>query len=342
MYDFERGEHEEMAIQMKVWEESFANLMRSVTDSYRSFIPSDRGEPLDDQIFPWSVEGVRHDTHEQLPLHEGDPLTYQSVMQMMAVEAQHWAEYHAYETWTMDPEMKSLFGRIARAEHIHHLRLMSLLPTPHASSEAVLAAETSLLAVYTMCMENEPDEAIRNAYRHIFADHLQHAEYAADLVRTAGCPADWYIGSADLSGGRPLDQQFMKPQDTIWQGAWQGCYDKNTADPRTAVNLDMAIACEVSAWSGYMYAVHMEQDQDQRMHYGAFSSIEDQHVSILDSIKDPSESMIERALIHEQVEMQNYARLMESETNDQVRKVFAELYREDMQHAWLFGQLMHG
>ncbi len=329
-----------MAIQMKVWEESFADWMRGVNDNYRGFIPSERGEPLEEQIFPWSVDGVRKDTHDQLPLHEGDPRTLQSVIQMMAVEAQHWADYRAYGAWTADAEMKSLFGQIARAEHLHHMRLMSLLPTPHATSEAVLAAETAALSAYTMCMENEASETIKKAYRHIFDDHLEHARYAEDLVRNAGCPADWYTGGADLKGGRSLDQQFMKPEDTIWQGDWSGCYDKNTADPRTALNVDMAMAGEVSAWTGYMYSMHMERDQDQRTHYAAFSSIEDQHVSILGSIIDPNETMLERALVHEQVEMQNYQRLMETETNDLAKEVFSDLYREDMEHAWLLGQLV--
>lgn len=329
-----------MAIQMKVWEQSFADWMRSVNDNYRSFIPPDRGEPLEEQIFPWSVEGVREDTHDQLPAHEGDPQTLHAVIQMMAVEAQHWADYRAYGAWTTDSEMKSLFNRIARAEHLHHMRLMSLLPTPHASAEAVLSAETAVLSGYTMCMENEPSESVKSAFRHIYFDHLLHAEYAADLVRKAGCPADWYTGGADLSGGLALDKQFMKPEDTVWQGNWNGCYDKNTADMRTALNVDMAVAAEWAAWSGYMYSLHMEQDQDQRTHYAAFSSIEDQHVSILESIIDPNETMIERALIHEQVEMQNYSRLMESETNELAKKVFSDLYREDMEHAWLLGQLV--
>lgn len=314
--------------------------MQTVSNVYRQLIPSEHGESLEDQIFPWSVSGLKQDMQTPLPAHEGDPRTMYNVMQMMCVEMQHWADYHAYAKMTSDERFKSLLGSLARAEHVHHLKLMSLLPKPHSPSESVLEMETALLTGYNMAIKNETNSVVRSAFSHIFRDHLQHAEFAADRVRDEGCPVDKITGGADLSGGRPLDQQFMKPGDTIWNGRFDGCYSKDTVDVRTLVNVDMLLAGELAAWSGYMCAMENTDDQSLRLNLGAFQSIEDQHMGILGSIKDPRETLLERSLVHEQVEMHNYRMMMEHETNPQAKKVFEDLYREDLEQARLLGQMV--
>jgi rubrerythrin len=258
---------------------------------------------------------------------------------MAGVEAFHWMEYTSYAQWTADKDTKSLLGRIARAEEVHHHMLVSLLPVPHHPIEGILAGEVALLSAYESCIEKEPNDTVCDAYKHIFWDHLEHANYAARQVNAAGCPADAYTGGADLSDGRSLDEQFMNVEDTMWQGSFTGCYDKNDVNPLTLINVDMALSGEYHAWYAYMCAFNHVDDMDMRNHLAAFSSIEGQHVGILGSLKDPSETMLERSLVHENVEIINYDRLRRAESNDRVRQVFDELYMEDLEHARLFGEM---
>ena len=316
-----------------------ADMMQTVSDVYRQFIPSEKGESLDEQIYPWSLDGINKAMKEPFKPHELDPQSLAFCMQMMAVESQHWLDYHAWSEWVSDKELKSLLGQLARAEHVHHMKLMSLIPVPHAPSEAVLSMETAILMAYQNCTETEPNDSIKNAFNHIFQDHLMHAEFAATDVQKKGCDPTTITGGADFSGGRRIEKQFMKVEDTIWQGKFDGCYSKDTVDPQTLVNVDMSMAGEVAAWHGYHCAMENTEEANMRMAWGAFRSIEDQHIGILGSLRDPTEGLLERSLVHEQVEVQNYKMMMDMDINPDVKELFEDLYKEDLQQAWELGQL---
>ncbi|MHB0999338.1 MAG: hypothetical protein ACYC27_08825 [Armatimonadota bacterium] len=313
--------------------------LQTISDTYRQFIPTEEGESLEEQIFPWSMDGIRQKMNQPLPAHDGDPRTMWNIIQMMAVEAQHWFDYHAYAKMTSNPEFKSLLVSLARAEHVHHQMLMSLIPKPHDASEMVLLGEMALIASYHMAMNNEPNDAIKSAFKHISDDHMQHAQFAVQMVQSKGCDPAAMTGKMDLSEARPIEKQFMRPNDVIWQGRFDGSYHKNDVHPQTLINVDMALAGETAAWDKYSCAMKNTDDMNTRTNYAAFQSIEDQHASILGSIKDPMETILDRSLVHEQVEIQNYGMLMMNETNPQVKKVFADLYNEDMEQARLFGQM---
>ena len=233
--------------------------------------------------------------------------------------------------------MKSLLGRLARAEHVHHMKLMSLVPVPHAPSESVLALETAILTAYQSCIETEPNDSIKNAFTHIFDDHVAHAEFAATDVQQKGCRPESYTGGADLRGGRRMEKQFMRVEDTIWQGNFDGCCSKDTVDPQTLFNVDISLAGEMAAWHGYHCAFENTSEDKIRMAWAAFQSIEGQHAGILGSLRDPTESMLERALVHEHVEMQNYGMMMDADVHPRLKEVFEDLYEADLQQAWELG-----
>lgn len=314
-------------------------MMMSVGDVYRQFIPDEHGEPLEEQIFPWSVEGIQQKKQQRLDPEQMDPMTISRILQMKAVEMQHWTEYLAHAKMITDERLKKLLNSVAWAEHMHYLKLLSLLPVPKSPSQAVLKGEISLIHGYDMCLQNEPNDSIRSAFQHIQHDHKQHAEFAAQQLHSQGMDVQKSTGGIDISGGRPLEQQFMKPDDCIWQGQFDGVYKKDSVDPQTLVNVDMSLAGEMAAWTTYGCASLFEHDDGITTHFAAFSSVENQHVSILSSIKDPTETILERALVHEQVEMQNYHKMMEQESHPEVREVFEHLYREDMEQARRLGEL---
>lgn len=314
-------------------------LMLSASDVFRQFIPSEHGESLDEQIYPWSADGIGQKLQQPLSADEADPKTINNILQMRAVEMQHWMHYHTFSKMVTDERFKKLAGAIARAEHMHFWKLHSLLPIPSSHSETLLKEELALLACYDRCSQNEPNESVKSAFSHIGMDHLQHAEFAMHQVEKSGkMDVNRITAGMDLTGGKPLDQQFMKPDDTFWQGQMNGVYSKADVDPQTLINVDQSLAGELAAWTGYACAATFESDSSVKSSMAAMSSVEDQHVAILSSIKDPSETLLERALVHEQVEVRNYRMMMEQEENPKVRKAFEDLYREDMEQARLFGQ----
>lgn len=329
-----------MAARTKEWSAQFEQGMHQVGNVFKQFIPGKEGESLDDQIFNWNREGFKRDMQKPLTIHTSDPTTISNIIQMMAIEMQHWVDYNSFANSVSDPELKNLLLRLARAEEIHQLKLMSLLPKPHDSSEAILNSEVAILSAYSQFIDTEQNEQVKKAFNLMFTDHLLHAEYAAGIVNKLGCDVDTFTGGADLSGGKPLNSEFMTSEDTVWNGSYKGAYDKNSADPMTMIHVDMSLASEQYAWDGYTFALTSTDDEDARVQYGSFRSVEGQHVAIAGSLQDTNETPLERALLHEAAEISSYCIKMNCEQDKQVKTLFAELYKEDLEHARLLGQFV--
>ena len=329
-----------MAVQVEEWAVVLMNNAFNVADPYRQLIPTNRGESLQDQIYPWGVDGLKKKMEQPFQPHEAAPETLSNIVNMMAVELQHWHAYSSMVKSTNDPKFKSLLNDLARAEQMHHLKLMSLLPVPHAPVELVLEGEVALMTAYGLLMSRESNDSIHDAFMHNFLDHQMHAEFAAQNVQKAGCDPNIFTGGADLSGGRPLNEQFMRPADTMWNASFNGSYDKNTVDPLTLINVDMALAGELGAWDVYHCAMTNEKDSDIKLNFAAFQSVESEHVSILGSIKNPTETPLERGLVHEAVEISSYAMLRDMEEDKRVAQVFDDLYKEDLEQGYILGQFV--
>lgn len=314
-------------------------LMTSVGDVYREFIPSEEGESLDEQIYPWGFEGLSEKLYEPLPVSDLSPQTVTNILQMRSTEMHHWMDYMMFAQMVTEQKFKKLLNSIAWVEHLHFWKLHSLLPAAELPSEDVLKGELALMACYDMAIQTEPNEDIKQAFQQMRMDHLYHAEYAANQVQSVRTDLNRITGGKDLGGGRPLNEQFTKPENTFWKGSFRGVYDKSSVEPQTLINVDMVQSGELAAWNMYGSAASWEKDVTVKLHFSAFSGVENQHVSILGSIKDPGESLLEKALVHERVEMHGYSQLIQNEPNETVRKVFEDLYEEDKEHARLFGQI---
>ena len=121
-----------MATQMKM-----EQMMTSVGDAFRQLITTEKGESLDEQLYPRSTEGVVKRLHKPLDPQEVNPTTISNILLMRAVEMQHWMDYHAYAMMVSDEELKSLLTKVAIAEHNHVLELQSLLPTPAVPARGI-------------------------------------------------------------------------------------------------------------------------------------------------------------------------------------------------------------
>lgn len=314
--------------------------MMSVSDVYRGLIPSEQGTPLDEQIYPWSYEGFQKKSAEKpLSMEEADLKTIVFLLAMQAVETQNWMDYHSFARMVTDERFKKLLNSIAWAEQAHVMKISSLLPPAQDPIGVLLIGEITAVLGYNIWIENEPNSAVKEAFQHIVQDHKEHARYAVQQAKTAGLDVSKLISGLDFSGARLYKEQFMKPDDAAWQGHFDGVYKKGSVDPQTLVNVDVALAAERWAWHAYQCAATFEQNTNLAFDFRAISSVENQHVSILSSLKDPTESILERAIVHEKAEMQLFGMLKDSESNPVVRQAYQQLYKEDLEQARLFGDI---
>ena len=80
-------------------------------------------------------------------------------------------------------------------------------------------------------------------------------------------------------------------------------YDKNVATTQTKVNILTVLSAEQQthnfyAEHGFMYADHILRET-----YAEIKDVEEEHVTMYESLIDPSETMFEKLLIHEFTEV---------------------------------------
>jgi len=121
----------------------------------------------------------------------------------------------------------------------------------------------------------------------------------------------------DIIPGRPTSLEHRDPHDEIKRH-----YQKNSASILTKFNALTTLACEQQTLHYYMNIGPTFGDPTGRQLFAEISSIKEQHITQYESIADPSETWLEKLLIHEANEVYNYYSCMEFETNYRIKKIW--------------------
>jgi hypothetical protein len=122
---------------------------------------------------------------------------------------------------------------------------------------------------------------------------------------------------SDVLPGRPTSIEHRHPADDLRRP-----YDRRRAEPVTKLHALTIMAGEHQTHDYYMTIGPMFSDPIARQLYAEIASIEEQHVTQYESIVDPSESWLEKWLLHEATEAYNYWSCVESETNPRIKRIW--------------------
>jgi hypothetical protein len=121
----------------------------------------------------------------------------------------------------------------------------------------------------------------------------------------------------DVIPGRPTSVEHRAPHDDLRQP-----YDRLTADPISKMNALTIMAGENQTHDYYMTVGPSFSDPIARQLYAEIASIEEQHVTQYESIIDPSETWLEKWLLHEANEVYNYYSCVAFEDDPRIRRVW--------------------
>src|SRR5690606_35641816 len=121
----------------------------------------------------------------------------------------------------------------------------------------------------------------------------------------------------DILPGRATAVEHRSPEDDI-----RNHYDKSKADPVTKMHALTIVVGEYQTHDYYMHVGPLFADPIARQLYAEIASIEEQHVTQYESIIDPTETWLEKWLLHEATEVYNYYSCAESETNHQIKAIW--------------------
>ena len=109
-------------------------------------------------------------------------------------------------------------------------------------------------------------------------------------------------------------------------------YDKNTASPQTKVNIYTLVSGEQQTHNYYAEHGMMYANDDLRRTYGEICDVEEEHVTMYESLIDPNETPLEKLLLHEFTEVCTYYNCYKDEVDNRLKQIWEEFLAIELDH----------
>jgi len=281
-----------------------------------------KGTPLDKQLFTWKDMASK-----PISKLDDDAFTRVRVILMNGVESdalrlKHFgARFHR--------ELRGPLAQVRRAEQHQMTTINWLLSADHSPLETTIAYEQTAIEVTAAVAQTEPDPYQAQTYRFGLLEDFDHLyRYSAMLDRLEGKDANNILqGYTDIIPGRPTSEHHRAPQDDLRDN-----YLKDQAGLITKIHAAMITAAEYQTHDYYMNIGPTFADPVARALYAEIASVEEQHVTQYGSLQDPSETFIEKWLIHEAMEVYAYASCAEQEDNPRLKALWERFVDYELGH----------
>jgi hypothetical protein len=289
----------------------------------------DAGVPLTQQRFTWR-ELVQPPYNKLMD----DAFTRVRVILMNGIESEALRFGHACAR--MNAPLQQALARVRRVEQHQQTLVNWLNPADQNPLETTIGFEQVAIEVTASIAEKEPDAYLAQVYRFGLLEDFDHLyRYSALMDRLFGKDANTLVQSyTDIVPGRPTAVEHRDPQDDLRKP-----YDRTRAVPLTKLHAYTLMAGEHQTHDYYMTVGPFFADPVARMLYAEIASIEEQHVTQYESIIDPSESWLEKWLLHEANEVYNYWSCLESESNARVRAIWERFLDYELGHVRFVAEL---
>jgi len=283
----------------------------------------EKGTPLDQQRFTWR-EMVQAPTSKL----DDDAFTRVRIILMNGLEADRIRTSHAMARM-VNGEMRLPLAKIRRIEQHQQTMVNWLLPADLSPLETTIAFEQVAIEVTASVALREPDDYMAQVYRFGLLEDFDHLyRFSALMDRVMGADANNIIQNyTDIMPGRPTMVEHRAPEDDLREH-----YTAATAHPLTKIHAATITASENQTHDYYMTIGPMFADPIARQLYAEIASIEEQHVTQYESMMDPNESVLEKCLLHEAMEVYNYFGCMTYETNPRVKEIWTRFVDYELGH----------
>jgi hypothetical protein len=275
-------------------------------------ILKEKGVRLEDQKFDWRdlVRGPISKLND-------DAFTRVRVILMNGLEMG--AMRYQHQLARLDKDLRLPLARVRRVEHFQQTMVNWLLPPDQSALETTIGYEQVAIEVTAHVAQREPDPYLAQVYRFGMLEDFDHLyRFSALLDRLEGKDANTLLQNyTDIRAGRPTREEHRAPQDDIREP-----YDRKAADPLSKLHALTIVHSEHQTHDFYMNVGPMYADPAARMLYAEIAAIEEQHVTQYGSLSDPSESLLEKWLLHEAMEVYNYHSCMQAEENPRVKSIW--------------------
>jgi hypothetical protein len=281
-----------------------------------------KGVPLAKQRFTW--QELVQPPYSKL---DDDAFTRVRVILMNGIESEALRFSHACAR--MNGALQSALAQVRRIEQHQQTLVNWLNPADQSPLETTIGFEQVAIEVTASVAESEPDPYLAQVFRFGLLEDFDHLyRYAALMDRIEGKDANALVQSySDILPGRPTSVEHRDPLDDLRRP-----YDRAQAAFLTKLHAMTIMAGEHQTHDYYMTIGPMFADPIARQLYAEIASIEEQHVTQYESIIDPTETWLEKWLLHEATEVYNYYSCVESETNTRLKPIWERFLEYELGH----------
>jgi rubrerythrin len=283
---------------------------------------SEKGCPLDRQHFTWR-------DLVQKPISKLDDDTYTRIRIILMNGIEEEALRFSHACARMNRDLQLPLAEVRRAEQHQHTMINWLIGADHSPLETTIAYEQVAIEVTAAVAQREPDAYLAQVYRYGLLEDFDHLyRYSALLDRLEGKDANNILQSyTDILPGRPTIDHHRAPEDEL-----RNPYDKLAAQPLTKLHALTIMAGEQQTHNYYMNIGPLFTDPLARQLYAEIASVEEQHVTQYESIIDPTETWLEKWLMHEACEVWNYHGCAQQETNPRIKAIWERFLDYELGH----------
>ena len=284
----------------------------------------EKGIPVEKQLRSWhDIVGKPYNKNEV------DCYTRTRQILMNGIEVEAWNFKHNFMRNCGDLDLKKQIAQTMRVEDMHQTTMNWLGPEDQTILETTLGYEQVAVDLTAWMAQNEPDSYVKETFDFGLLEDFDHLyRYSQWAYLMHGINPNYILkGQTDVIISRPT--QFHHNDNRL---RLRKSYDKNTAHPQTKVNIYTLVSAEQQTHNYYAEHGFMYGNHTLRETYAEIKDVEEEHVTMYESLIDPTESPYEKLLLHEFTEVCNYYTCYEDEENERIKKIYEEILEHELGH----------
>ncbi len=275
----------------------------------------EKGIAIDKQLRSW------HDTTLK-PFNKTKVDCYTRTRQILmnGIEIEAWNFKHNFARISSDEKVNQFLADTKRIEDAQQTTVNWYTPSDQSVLETTLGYEQVAVDLTAWMAQNEPDEYVKETFDFGLLEDFDHLyRYSQWAYMEHGIsPNDIVQGQTDVILGRPTQNHHNDNKIRLRKH-----YDKQTASPQTKVNIYTLVSGEQQTHN--YYAEHGMEYGNQciRETYAEIKDVEEEHVTMYESLIDPTESLYEKLLLHEFTEVCCYYNCMTDEKDERIKEIWS-------------------
>jgi rubrerythrin len=290
-----------------------------------AFRPFDeKGTPIEEQAMSWKeLVTVPYDKKAV------DPHTRTRVILMNGIENNATLTKHAIARLCPKPEVKKALAITRRVDSMQQQAVNWMNPAQQTITETTLGFEQVAVDLTANLAQNEEDAYQKATLDFALLEDFDHLyRYAFLYQQLEGGDASKFLkDTIDIKEGRPTRVHHRHPSDEM-RRSW----DKNTASPKTKMNYFTIVSAEQQTELFYKSHGQMYEDELARGLYTEIADVEEQHVTLYESLGDGSMTPLEMNFLMEVNEAYNYWSCAQTESDPRFRQFWEEMMRDEIGH----------